>query len=782
VDPGELAHLLRRLEDLEARLKRLEERAAPFTPYQPPASASMPSPPTPPAERWARSYREQHAAGVSAESPPARPPVRPGDAPPTSRQATAKPLADSYAPPDLERRIGARLFAWGGAIVVVIGLALFLMYAYREGWLGLLTPAVRCFAGAGLGVVLLAAGEVARRRINATASAGLSAAGVGAMYASAYAAHAMFALIGKPGAMGLLAAVAALGVIVSAASGLASVAILSVIGAYIAPVLLGGSDTSPLFLPVYVLVLQAASCIVAHWRGRSGVESLHSRGFEALRSVAWWGTALLGAYWIIDTARGDLRPAALVFLGAFWAITHADRVLWAWRLEPAADEDRSLRRRIHIDPRLLRPLSSSISTTALAVSGGIWIAQEWGAFSDWLVPGVACAATLVLGVLQAGHIRLFHDRPRTVREALGACLGFQALALLLITLGLALTGWAQALAWMGLGLAAIAFARAVESRPLDYYGLIALGAGTARVWLGFALPDPGVDQVLMEQWGLVVTVGSLRAIISAAAWVAAGALLLVRNNARMPGRAIFAAFVGVLLFLPALSMGSASYASVIAAWCAIALAAALGSLALPRLRLGHAGIVALVITAVLWLVQLETLGALSGRMSGTPLGLAPYFWTAILLAASAIVVWHIGIPRLSEDRVPLGFAVLAASILVFFIASSLEVARGAQMFVTDETIGQAALSFYWGLFGVALIGAGFWRRIAPARIAGLLLMVVATAKALVFDLTEVTLGWRALAVLGLGLLMLGVGVAYVWVSRRMDGTAAGEGSSTAEPA
>jgi uncharacterized membrane protein len=108
------------------------------------------------------------------------------------------------------------------------------------------------------------------------------------------------------------------------------------------------------------------------------------------------------------------------------------------------------------------------------------------------------------------------------------------------------------------------------------------------------------------------------------------------------------------------------------------------------------------------------------------------------------------------------------AIALIFIATSFEVRRAALVLVEDGKAQKAALSIWWGVFGLALIAAGFWRRVPPVRHTGLALLAIATGKAIVFDLVDVSQGWRVASFLGLGLMMLAVAVAYARVHATLE--------------
>jgi uncharacterized membrane protein len=72
----------------------------------------------------------------------------------------------------------------------------------------------------------------------------------------------------------------------------------------------------------------------------------------------------------------------------------------------------------------------------------------------------------------------------------------------------------------------------------------------------------------------------------------------------------------------------------------------------------------------------------------------------------------------------------------------------------------AAISIFWGLFAMALIAAGFRLRSPMARYAGLGLFGITLVKVIVLDMREARYGYRVLAFIGLGLLLLATSVIY----------------------
>ena len=83
-----------------------------------------------------------------------------------------------------------------------------------------------------------------------------------------------------------------------------------------------------------------------------------------------------------------------------------------------------------------------------------------------------------------------------------------------------------------------------------------------------------------------------------------------------------------------------------------------------------------------------------------------------------------------------------------------------RLFASDITVRLASFSIYWGLYGVALVTVGFFKRAAVARYAGLALLAITTAKVLFIDLAEATNTWRVVSFGACGLLLIVTSIAY----------------------
>lgn len=434
-----------------------------------------------------------------------------------------------------EAAIGGRWYALIGAVIVLIGIGLFFKYALEQHWLTF-SPVARCLAGGMVGLVFLAGGEWARRKLSRAASAGFSAVGVGTLIASVWAAHRLYGLTGPTLAFVLMAAACAVGVLVAARARLASVAVVAIIGAYANPFIVGDSGSAKAPLYAYLLMVLATGLVLPMWKGPR---------FAATRTISWWGTILLGGAAVV-MSKIDAEPVAvLAFLVVAWLMIHAELTISAGRFGlvhlstgvgsgetvAAAGITRDAAwlgmRRSASAFRAWRPIASSFSTTSWSA---ILTTMALGAFPNipvWLAPAFFAALTLTGAHVLSGHLRFLTDVPENDSERLGAGFAVQAGALLIATVSMALSGGVLVLAWLAMGLAAITCGRWLRARALDIYGLIVLGIGTVRL-VTYDVRVGG--RATTEMFSLALGSWSLLACGAAAIWFVAAWLLLQESR------------------------------------------------------------------------------------------------------------------------------------------------------------------------------------------------------------------------------------------------------------
>ncbi len=196
----------------------------------------------------------------------------------------AAPQSQAHAQTgSLEQRIGTRWVLVAGVITVIFAVGFFLKYAYENQWIG---PWGRVLiAGLG-GLAALAIGEVTRRRGYDFVAKGVTAMGFAILYATVFAAHRWYGLIGPVPAYVLAVGVTMAAMLYAVVLDEVAIALLSLAGGYLTPIMLSTGENLPNPLFAYVLILSTGAMLCAYWRKWSPVNIL-----------AFIGTYLLYTAW-----------------------------------------------------------------------------------------------------------------------------------------------------------------------------------------------------------------------------------------------------------------------------------------------------------------------------------------------------------------------------------------------------------------------------------------------------------------------------------------------------
>lgn len=327
-----VARMHRRLEDLGQELRRTlrELHALREATGAPPAHAgpTPPGPPAAPAAAPATPVRAPAAEAPRAAAPPTAVPIPPPMPPPlpaAPAPAPAEPLPRPPATParpkeSLESAIGSRWLVRVGAGALFLGVAFLLKYSFDQGWLG---PLPRLLGGAAAGLVLWALGWHWRGRYAALAQ-GLFAAGSGLLYLVAWAARAVFDLIGHGPAFAAMLAVTAATLHAAHAMRALVPAVMGLCGGFLTPLLLGGEAEAPHALFGYAALLSAAAMLL-RWRhgwwvlaplctaGSTALVAAFTSqaGTDAAGAIALDGTVLLLVLLASGPMQGSLRARRL---------------------------------------------------------------------------------------------------------------------------------------------------------------------------------------------------------------------------------------------------------------------------------------------------------------------------------------------------------------------------------------------------------------------------------------------------------------------------------------
>jgi uncharacterized membrane protein len=217
------------------------------------------------------------------------------------------------ARPDFATNLGPKILVGAGGLAVVVFLAFFVRYAWENDWVG---PTGRVLSGAVFSLGLLAGGLRIMGREYRPLGQGLAAAGFSGLYVTAFAAHAVYALVPRAGAAAFMVAVTACAVLVAERLDTRLLAGLAWVGGYLAPLLLSTGEDRALSLFAYLLLLGAG----AVWLDR------RKPWWETL-PLALAGTFLLYAGWYAAHFRPERFGVAALGLVALTALFAAGSAL-----------------------------------------------------------------------------------------------------------------------------------------------------------------------------------------------------------------------------------------------------------------------------------------------------------------------------------------------------------------------------------------------------------------------------------------------------------------------
>ena len=261
----------RQLRELARRLERLEAQVVPGAPVRRPAVAPRP---------------------VAAPAPVA--PRRPARAVPSARLPSA----------GLEALLGGRVLAWLGGVAILLGIVFFLGMAISRGWIDESARTVLAFLGSSLLLVVGVWLYERKGRVEAALAAVASA--LSGLFATLVVATQIYDLIPAGLGLGCAALVGIVAVAIAVRWSSTIVGAIGILGALLAPVLVGADTSGPSL--TFLAIALAAAVGVLLWQRWNWL----SLGAFAVSAPQ------LGA-WLADNY-SDRLSLTLAVLAGFWAL------------------------------------------------------------------------------------------------------------------------------------------------------------------------------------------------------------------------------------------------------------------------------------------------------------------------------------------------------------------------------------------------------------------------------------------------------------------------------
>ncbi len=234
-------------------------------------SATLVGAPAPLSEAAVEASAAEVAAPPGIGADPVAATASPGQREAAKSAAPATAVKAVKPKRDFEARFGTQWTVWVGAVALALGAIFLVRYSIEQGYFG---PLGRIISGVLLALALLGAGEWLRRRDAAYAlpvlpqapvPALLTAAGTIAAFATVYAAHALYGMVGPVLAFALLGLVAIMAMLGSAIHG-PSLAALGLAGSLAVPMLVQSQRSEGWALIGYLAVTAGAAYAVSYWR------------------------------------------------------------------------------------------------------------------------------------------------------------------------------------------------------------------------------------------------------------------------------------------------------------------------------------------------------------------------------------------------------------------------------------------------------------------------------------------------------------------------------------
>lgn len=309
------------LGDLKSRVGGLEQDLAAVARRAMHASA--------PAESATRADAKAEAdpqPGAEARAP--RPDVDRSAAAPPPAPRRSRLVVDTE-PSLIERGLAAltRWFTTGnvpvkvGVLVSVFGVGFLVKEAIDRNWI-LVPLELRLVFVALFGVALLVLGWRLRER-NPVYAVSVQGGGIAMLYVTIYAAHAVYGLLPAVAAFTLLLAVTVAGATLAVLEDARSLAVLGIVGGFLAPILTSTEAGSHVVLFSYYALLDLAILGIAWFKA-----------WRALNLLGFFFTFGIATLWGVDAYRPELLASTEPFLVLFVAIYMAIPVLFATRARP----------------------------------------------------------------------------------------------------------------------------------------------------------------------------------------------------------------------------------------------------------------------------------------------------------------------------------------------------------------------------------------------------------------------------------------------------------------
>ena len=618
--------------------------------------------------------------------------------------------------------LGGNWLAKIGVVALVFGIGFFLKLAFDNNWIG---ETGRVALGLGLGLAFLGAGEYWQKRYPIW-SQPITGGGIAILYLSIFAAFSFYQLIPPLPALGLSFLVTVTGAGLALRNESMAIAVLGIMGGFLTPVLLSEHLPDERILLAYVLVLDLGVLALATFRNWRWFTLLGLLG-----SLALFGFWLDGLDPGLLLAQAGITAIFVIFIGA----TTLFHIIWK---------------------RVPLPMDLSLMVINATAYFGISYGLLFEEFRLWM-GGFTLLLTAIYGTLGYAVLKRSPEQVYLSLFSLAVALIF-----LTIAIPVQLAGPWVSIAWAVEGTVLIWLSFTLKMNPMRWMGMLVLLIFSA--WL-LLIDTPAAFRADLRSLLNPYTLAYVLAIAA----TSLSAYLLHREREALQAweNNVFTAF----LALGSLFLGVAVPVQVSGMWIPIAWATEGVALIwlsfrlnVYQLRLFALGLFAVMLVR---LIAFETFSAdlrafspiINERFAAFAAGIIAFY-------VAAYISW-LGKEKLltKQEWVIIPAFLFVANLLTLWVLS-VEVISTVDAALPDvarsivNNLMSLSLSMLWALYAALLIVLGFARRLRWVRLAGLALLMVPVVKLFVFDVFELEQGYRVVAFMGLGAILVAGGFLY----------------------
>jgi uncharacterized membrane protein len=211
--------------------------------------------------------------------------------------------------PDLEKFVGENLVNKIGITVLVLGIAFFVKYAIDQNWI---SETGRVCIGIACGIILVSIAHYLRNSYRSFSSV-MAGGGIAVFYFTIAFAYHEYQLFSQTASFVLMIFITAFAVALSLLYNKVELAVIAVVGGFLAPFLVSNGSGNYIVLFSYLLILDIGILIIAYFKK-----------WPLLFSISFFFTWLIFGGWLINiySFSGEVLPYknALLFATAFYAV------------------------------------------------------------------------------------------------------------------------------------------------------------------------------------------------------------------------------------------------------------------------------------------------------------------------------------------------------------------------------------------------------------------------------------------------------------------------------